>query len=590
MLDKIRLKLEKIPSEYRRWSAFGVLLALLLALPITIWGLTSGRFEVRKRAATSEVTPTPAPKNPINWKTDQALLQADDFYIVANGQKYLANTGNVRVSSDPGSYVYTTLEAIWWEHGKEMRLFMYFNGDANKWWVSEIRTYNGQERGDWIYYKGPFFESPRGTAFHGVDYLLESDSPDRSGRLHLENFYVQPFFRQLFPSCRRSCTSDSQCDWGLKCGTLPCRLGTPCAQYVACYNPNCPFDSDCICLVPTPTPTPLPRPRCEPSSIKPPSGPAPLTVTLFGGGSAGYTPGIDGYQWDFENDGIWDTGISIEPVTHTYTKTGTYYPKYRVHSVNGQWSEICNYPFPIIVCVGEGQTMPVYPGYQCCPGLAAISTAAPDTKGNCPAHPPLGASVCTKCGLDNQCGLGENKCNCPQDCLPTPTAVPAPATLRLKIKFEGVTSRPADDSDKEVKIYATNLTGGPNLGSVDSRLTIPLKVDDSGVYSMEFSLDGPYFGHHYRLRIKGPKHLQAVFPDVVFQRGQELDLTDKPLRPGDLNTDGKVDLQDLQIINTRIFSANPSDVALADVNFDKRVDIIDRTLVLNTLSVQYDPD
>lgn len=479
MLDKIRLKFKKIPSEYRRWSAFGILLALLLALPITIWGLTSGRFEVRERAVTSEITPTPAPLPPCDrdyqmvWRDNQGNTVRKEPYILADdacvGFRCLANNNEI----NPACY-----------------------------------------------------------------------AADQCG-----------------PACPGQCVNIPQ--WKKVCVPTP----TPIPTWM-------------------PTPTPLPRPRCEPSSIKPPTGPPPLTVTLHGGGSAGYTPGINGYQWDFEGDGIWDTTeITIWPATHVYTQSGTYYPKYRVHSVNGQWSDICNYPFPIIVCVPEGQTMPVYPGYQCCPGLAAISTATPDANGNCPTHPLLGASICTKCG-NGSCGPGENKCNCPEDCLPTPTVAPAP--LRLKIKFEGVTSRPADDSDKEVKIYATNLTGGPNLGSANSRLTMPLKVDDSGVYSMEFSLDGPYFGHHYRLRVKGPKHLQSVFPDVYFQAGGELDLTASPLRPGDLDQNGKVDLGDLRSI--KVFSKDPADIAFGDVNFDNRVDIFDKVLVLNTLSVQYDPD
>jgi hypothetical protein len=163
-----------------------------------------------------------------------------------------------------------------------------------------------------------------------------------------------------------------------------------------------------------------------------------------------------------------------------------------------------------------------------------------------------------------------------------------PTSINLRIRFGGVTSRPVDDSNREVKIYATNLTGGPDLASADAKLSIPLRVDDSGVYSMEFSLDRPYFGHRYRLRVKGPKHLQSVFPDVFFQAGVPLDLTDWPLRPGDLDQDGRVDLDDLRAI--KVFSKDPADIAFGDVNFDNRVDILDKILVLNTLSVQYDPE
>jgi len=163
-------------------------------------------------------------------------------------------------------------------------------------------------------------------------------------------------------------------------------------------------------------------------------------------------------------------------------------------------------------------------------------------------------------------------------------------SLGFKLKFGGISSRPADDSDKTVRIYATSSDGGQVLASAIDKQSVSLNVDDSGVYHGELSLDGNYFNHHYRLRIKGPKHLQAVFADVVFQANTELDLTDQPLKPGDLNADSKVNSSDIQIINDRIFSANPTAIKQADVNFDQRIDILDRTLVLNTLSVQQDPD
>lgn len=106
---------------------------------------------------------------------------------------------------------------------------------------------------------------------------------------------------------------------------------------------------------PTPSPTPTPNsdpPLCGQGTIPPATGPAPLTVTLHGSGSAGNGAGIDGYKWDFENDGSWDTGVDINPVTHIYTVPGTYYPKFQVHNISNIWSSVCNYPYPIVVQSG----------------------------------------------------------------------------------------------------------------------------------------------------------------------------------------------------------------------------------------------
>lgn len=120
--------------------------------------------------------------------------------------------------------------------------------------------------------------------------------------------------------------------------------------------------------VPTPTPAPnLNPPLCGQTTISPPTGAAPLTVTLFGSGNAGSGPGIDGYRWDFENNGTWDTGISINPVDHTYSTPGTYQPVFQVHGVNNVWSNICTYPYQIVAmsdCISHPQTATLTPNNQ----------------------------------------------------------------------------------------------------------------------------------------------------------------------------------------------------------------------------------
>jgi len=65
-------------------------------------------------------------------------------------------------------------------------------------------------------------------------------------------------------------------------------------------------------------------------------------------------------------------------------------------------------------CVAEGGSSVVMPGSpSCCPDLTPISCDGPDTDGTCVVC--SGASICAKCG-DSDCGIGENKCNCPADC------------------------------------------------------------------------------------------------------------------------------------------------------------------------------
>ena len=59
--------------------------------------------------------------------------------------------------------------------------------------------------------------------------------------------------------------------------------------------------------------------------------------------------------------------------------------------------------------------MPVVPDAPaCCPGLSPIGCDEPDPDGMCSGGCD-GAAVCAHCG-DRVCGLGENACNCPEDC------------------------------------------------------------------------------------------------------------------------------------------------------------------------------
>lgn len=187
------------------------LLFLLLILPLLIIA-SLNQVILNKRAyypITPPVTPpyisptpTPAlPLNPVAWKTEQVSLQADDFYITANGQKYYAKGGPVSVHSDPGNSTYTTLELHWQENGKEMRLYLYFKADSTYWWSPEIRTYNGKQPGDWITYTGGlFFRNWLGYTYSAPSWNLYSDmnNPELNN-IHFGNLKIQAFLNRSLP-------------------------------------------------------------------------------------------------------------------------------------------------------------------------------------------------------------------------------------------------------------------------------------------------------------------------------------------------------------------------------------------------------
>lgn len=92
--------------------------------------------------------------NPVSWSTPYAALKSGNFFIQIGYKKFYGKEP-VDVRSDPGEDK-TTLEATWNENGVEMRLFMYFQKiDKGMWNLYEMRTYNGNAQGEWIYYSMP---------------------------------------------------------------------------------------------------------------------------------------------------------------------------------------------------------------------------------------------------------------------------------------------------------------------------------------------------------------------------------------------------------------------------------------------------
>lgn len=118
---------------------------------------TSSLFTIKTNTATAQCATylwlkDEKKKNPINWATPYASLKANDFFIRIGEQKFYGQEP-ISISSNPGADR-TTLEAIWREKDVEMRMFMYFRKKENNMWeMYELRTYNGNNPGDWIYYQ-----------------------------------------------------------------------------------------------------------------------------------------------------------------------------------------------------------------------------------------------------------------------------------------------------------------------------------------------------------------------------------------------------------------------------------------------------
>lgn len=152
---------------------------------------------------------------PIYWSTPYVTFEAEEFVIKVNNKVFTAMGQSVRLNSDPGKKNigkedvhtiditpsgggiendYTTLEVEWREHGVEMRLNLYFGAGDTHWWVTEIRHYNGTQRGRWVYYRDIYFRTPRGESFMGDVELVAGPHNEAVGSLTIRNLKLTTAF------------------------------------------------------------------------------------------------------------------------------------------------------------------------------------------------------------------------------------------------------------------------------------------------------------------------------------------------------------------------------------------------------------
>lgn len=137
-----------------------------------------------------------------------------------------------------------------------------------------------------------------------------------------------------------------------------------------------PFPSPTDTILPSVKKTELPIPTKKPlatSSVEiindftcgegrtnlPAKGKTPLLTyfwPLASMGSKDKEDYIGGFQWDWDGDGSWDSGIlkntnndTNAGMTHIYDKEGVYSPKYRVRGTKGTFSKACTYPYKVYV-------------------------------------------------------------------------------------------------------------------------------------------------------------------------------------------------------------------------------------------------
>jgi len=132
------------------------------------------------------------PRNAVHWSTQQVTLEADVVTIDVGGDRFTA-PADALVDSDRGDTRYQTLEIAWMEHGVAMRWYIYFTSDGREWWSNEMRTYDGQNDGEWVTFGGTYFRRPIGSPFVGDLDIRATNDQGITSRLYVRGLRLEAF-------------------------------------------------------------------------------------------------------------------------------------------------------------------------------------------------------------------------------------------------------------------------------------------------------------------------------------------------------------------------------------------------------------
>lgn len=178
------------------------------------------------------------------------------------------------------------------------------------------------------------------------------------------------------------------------------------------------------------------------------------------------------------------------------------------------------------------------------------------------------------------------------------------AKLNLKLKFQGIGSKPPTDTLSKMKVRF-RLYDENTEKYADNDNSI-FTADEKGVWSgvVDFAVNP---NHKYALLVKGSHHIQkrvcvktptetdggtykCAKGVLTLEKGDnDLDLSGIILLAGDLPVqDGTVDAYDISLVRNNIGKTDETSLAQSDINRDGKCDTQDYSLVIAALSVKSD--
>lgn len=287
---------------------------------------------------------------------------------------------------------------------------------------------------------------------------------------------------------------------------------------------------------------------CGSPSIAPETGPAPLTVTLHGAGSnTGTTITEWGYQWDFDGNGTWDSGVQLDSITHLYEIPGTYTPKYRMKATTGEVSTVCNYPYSVVVQdPTPGNSTPT-------PTSAVIPTSTP---------------------------------------FPTPTIAADETVLNFSVKIPSIGIGQYDNNTPihPQRMSVIELFDDHNQAIATTEGSVTFSPT-SGQYDGFVLLGNAFQTGTYTGKIKLPNTLKKFFPgSIAITNGSKVNATPNVLlATGDLDGDNIMTALDYNIMiacTNKLPICGDETKNLADLNDDGFIDGADLNLLYTAFGVR----
>lgn len=541
-------RFKALPISARRLLGVGIVLALVVALPLFVWAISTQKFLIFKKAASGEPTPNPTPSvylpaaecgycGDIGDIPCQEGLTCKQQYGNAvypdNKGLCLKNDGTSVCSPLPTPVTFfcikhpPTLEITPQSQPGSPGATLIYTGKVKNNDEFVLPGTPGAEVCS-LSFGAPKLVGHLPNGWTGVfNQTSGSIHPQKTGAIS---------FTVTSPTSPAPASGPAQFTVDLQTLTSSTTLASASGIYEVLSTPN--------------TNPPLCSEPIIPSGYLD-TGSTMFTMALYAAGNQGNGTAIDGYRWDFDGNGTWDiTNIGSTNTTfhYQYLNAGTYHPIYQVHNNSGIWSSNCSYPRTITI--------------------------------NSPSATKQVLSF-----LFRFAGVSDN------------SAEGATVKAYFRTPDELLETPPLTSTYIASGIYKITFIPETPIPS-----TVPQQTSN-GTQQVKY---------RYQFYLKGEKHIRARYCSIGFNltlclgntpndgdgiyidpQGGTYDLTHYSLEPGDLPPqDGVVDNIDYDrvyaILSKPYALQTDQDKYIADLNYDGKVNGLDMFLLMKTLGTKYD--